>query len=276
LAWAENIGFNVMRVYLHDLAWQADPKGFKERMDKFLQIADSHKIKILFVFFDDCWNPNPKIGKQPEPKTGVHNSGWVQSPAKDVKLDSSKWGYLEKYVKDVLTKFKNDKRILMWDLYNEPTNSGYGDKTIPLVKKTFEWAWSVRPVQPLTIAAWTGEFNYYYGWSDVVTFHNYSDAANLEAEIVRLQKMGKPVICSEYMARTNKSNFIDNMPVLKKYNVGAINWGFVSGKSNTIFPWGSKEGSPEPKTWFHDIFRKDGTPFDIKEIELIKSLTGKK
>ena len=276
LGMAEDIGFNVMRVYLHDVAWKTDPKGFKKRIGTFLNIASRHKIKTLFVFFDDCWNPDPKPGKQPEPKAGVHNSGWVQSPSKDIKKDSTMWDDLEEYVKDILTTFKNDDRILMWDLYNEPTNSGYGETTVPLVNKVFDWAWSVRPSQPLTIAAWTGKFDYYYGYSDVITFHNYSDAASMEKEIIELQKMGKPVICSEYMARTNNSKFETHLPILKQYNVGAINWGFVSGKSNTIFPWGSKEGSPEPAVWFHDVLRKDGTPYDPKEIEVIKSLTGKK
>ena len=274
--WAENLGFNVMRVYLHDIAWNEDKEGFKKRMNEFLAIAASHKIKPLFVFFDDCWNPDPKPGKQPLPKQGVHNSGWVQSPSKNIKSDSSLWGLLEDYVKDILSSFKDDNRIFMWDLYNEPTNGGWGDKSIPLVKKVFEWAWSIRPSQPLTIAAWTGKFDYYYGYSDVITFHNYNNAENMEKEIIELKKMGKPVICSEYMARTNGSKFETNMPVLKKHNTGAINWGFVSGKSNTIFPWGSKEGSTEPKIWFHDILREDGTPFDPKEIEIIKSLTGKK
>lgn len=276
LGWAENIGFNVVRVYLHDIAWKVGPAGFKKRINDFLNLASKHKIKALFVFFDDCWNPDPKAGKQPEPKTGVHNSGWVQSPSKEIKKDSSKWNELEKYVKDILTTFKNDDRILMWDLYNEPSNSGYGDSTLPLVKKIFEWAWSVRPLQPLTIAAWTGKFENIYGYSDVITFHNYSDSKSMENEIIELQKMGKPVICSEYMARTNNSKFETHLPIMKKYNVGAINWGFVNGKSNTIFPWGSKEDSPEPKIWFHDLFRKDGTPYDIKEIEIIKSLAGKK
>ena len=97
----------------------------------------------------------------------------------------------------------------------------------------------------------------------------------MEKEIKELQKRNRPLICTEYMARTNGSKFETHLPILKKYNVGAINWGFVSGKSNTIFPWGSKEGSTEPKTWFHDIFRKDGTPFDQNEVALIKNLTGK-
>lgn len=280
LGWASGIGMNVMRVYLHDLAWKADALGFKKRMDNFLSIAAKHQIKILFCLFDDCWNPDAKTGKQPEPKPGVHNSGWVRSPNETVHKDASKWDYLEKYVTDILSTFKDDERVLMWDLYNEPANSGYGLSSFPLLKKVFEWAWAVGPSQPLTVGVWFMDFpeinKYQLENSDIITFHNYSDTTSMKEAIDSLQKRGRPVICTEYMARSNNSKFETHLPILKKYNVGAINWGLVSGKSNTIFPWGSKEGSPEPNPWFHDIFRKDGTAYDFKEVDLIKKLTGKK
>jgi hypothetical protein len=169
----------------------------------------------------------------------------------------------------------------MWDLYNEPGNSGMTDISFPFMEKIFQWAWSVRPSQPLTCATWNHEekFKRYNDFqlknSDVITFHNYSDLKNLEAEIERLQKWRRPFICTEYMARTNNSRFETHLPVFKKHNVGAINWGLVSGKTNTIFPWGSKEGSPEPVVWFHDIFRKDGTAFSDEEVRVIRQLTGK-
>jgi len=212
--WASAIGMNVMRVYLHDLAWKADAKGFKKRMDQFLAIASKHQIKILFTIFDDCWNPDAAIGKQPDPKPGIHNSGWIRSPNKNVHNDSSQWKYLELYVKDILNTFKNDDRVLMWDLYNEPGNSGYDLTTMPLLKKTFEWAWSVRPSQPLTCATWYDNktFNdYQLTHSDVITIHNYNDAANLEKELQEKLKFGRPVICSEYMARTRNSTFSKNI-----------------------------------------------------------------
>jgi hypothetical protein len=81
------------------------------------------------------------------------------------------------------------------------------------------------------------------------------------------------VICTEYMARTRGSRFATHLPIFKETGVGCYNWGFVSGKSNTVFPWGSKEGTPEPKVWFHDILRADGTPFDAAEVALIKKIT---
>ncbi len=280
LGWAAAIGMNIMRVYLHDLAWKADAAGYKKRMSEFLTIASKHHIKILFTIFDDCWNPDAAIGKQPDPKPGTHNSGWVRSPNKATHDDSAQWEYLELYVKDILTTFKNDKRIVLWDLYNEPGNSGYELNSLPLLKKIVQWAWAVRPSQPLSVGIWydNKELNEFQAAnSDVITFHNYGNAESLEKQITELMLLGKPVICTEYMARTRDSKFQTHLPIFKKYKVAAINWGLVAGKSNTIYQWSAPipDGS-EPSIWFHDVFRKDGTPYDKVEIEAIKKLTTKK
>lgn len=279
LGWAESLGFNTLRVFLHNLVWQDDAKGFKKRIDIFLNIAAKHHIKPLFVFFDDCWNEEPVSGKQPAPQPGVHNSGWMRSPAKSMHNDSTKWNVLEAYVKDILKTFKNDQRILLWDLYNEPANSGYGMSSMPLLKNVFQWAWSVRPSQPITAGVWFEEFPainaYQLVNSDVISFHNYGDTNSLKMTIDSLEKIGRPIICTEYMARRQNSLFITHLPIFKSHKVAAINWGFVNGKSNTIFPWGSKPGSPEPAIWFHDIYRMDGTPFDKKETDFIKKINSK-
>lgn len=275
---ARGLGFNVIRVYLHNLLWETDATGLKDRINIFLTIASEYNIKTMLVLFDDCWNHDCLPGRQPQPKPGVHNSGWAASPGRKRIIDKIGWEHLEAYTKDILTTFKNDARVIIWDLYNEPGNEGLGDQSIHLLQAVFQWAWEVRPSQPLTAASWNGELktlnDFKHKHSDVITFHNYRDAANLEAEIRHLQDFKRPIICTEYMARTSESFFETHLPIFKKYNVGAINWGLVSGKTNTIFPWGSKEGTPEPTVWFHDIFRKDGTPYDPKEVEIIKSITG--
>jgi hypothetical protein len=280
LGWAHGLGMNLVRVFLHIIPWQTDANGFKARINEYLAIADRHQIKTMFVLFDDCWNADPKPGKQPDPKPGIHNSGWMQCPGKKMHNDSSTWGQLEGYTKDILSSFKNDSRILIWDLYNEPGNSQYGNSSLILLKKVFQWAWSVRPSQPLTAGIWFDDKNF-NDWqlanSDIISFHNYNPAGDLEKEITDLNKRGKPLICSEYMARTRNSRFGTHLPIFKKYKVAAINWGFVSGKTNTIYQWDTPvpDGS-EPKIWFHDIYRKDGTPFDEKEVEVIKQLTAAK
>ncbi len=278
LGWAEGIGMNAMRVYLHHLAWEVDKDGFKGRMNKYLEIADSHGIKTIFVFFDDCWNPTYQAGKQPDPKPGVHNSGWVRDPGDLLFQDSTLINTLELYVKDVLTTFKDDKRIAIWDLYNEPGNSKYGNQSMPLLKKVFEWGWEVRPSQPMSSGVWNlalSDLNkFQVENSDIITYHNYEGPEKHQACIDTLKTIGLPMVCTEYMARRNNSLFTNIMPILKEQNIGAINWGLVAGKSNTKYAWDEPiaDGS-EPPLWFHEIFRPDGSPYKQEEVDLIMSLT---
>jgi len=279
LGWAESIGMNIMRVYLHHLAWEVDSVGFKTRMEKYLTIANKHKIATLFVFFDDCWNPVYQAGKQPDPKPGVHNSGWVRDPG-NLGDDASHYPLFERYVKDVLTHFKKDKRIVLWDLYNEPGNSDYNNKSMPLLKKVFQWAREVNPSQPVSAGLWNKslvDLNVFQlANSDVITYHNYNDEIEHKAAIDSLRKYNRPLLCTEYMARRNNSRFANIMPILKAENVAAINWGLVSGKTNTKYAWDNPmPDGAEPKLWFHEIFRKDGTPYKEDEVKLIRQLTGK-
>jgi hypothetical protein len=280
LGYAESIGFNCMRVYLHHVAWQEDAAGFKQRMAKYLQIANRHHILTIFVFLDDCWNETYKAGPQPAPKPGIHNSGWIRDPGKLLYDSPAVVNLLEKYVKDVLTNFKNDKRILLWDLYNEPGNSDYGNKSMPLLQKMFQWGRQVNPSQPLSAGLWKKELHdlnvFQLSHSDVITYHNYEDAEHHQQCIDTLKKYGRPLICTEYMARTRNSTFFTVMPILKKQHIAAINWGLVTGKTNTMYAWDTPmPNGAEPKVWFHDIFRPDGTPYDSKETEFIKRQTGK-
>jgi len=279
LSYAEGIGFNTMRVFLHSVVWGEDPEGFKERANRYLAIADKHHIQTIFVFFDDCWNPNAKPGKQPDPKPGIHNSGWMQDPGRPLKTEAD-YAELKKYVVDMLTTFKHDQRILLWDLYNEPGNSNKKFKSSVLLTKVFAWAHAVNPDQPVSSGLWDMDLkdlnDIQLKNSDVVTYHCYDTPDKHQQLVEKLKLNGRPLICTEYMARPRNSTFENTMPMLKKENVGAINWGFVSGKTNTIYAWDTPmpDGS-EPKLWFHDIFRKDGTPYKKEETDLIKQLNGK-
>jgi endo-1,4-beta-mannosidase len=280
LGWAEDIGFNTMRVFLHSVAWKQDPEGFKNRVDQFLSIADKHHIQPLFVFFDDCWNKIPHAGKQPDPKPGIHNSGWVQDPGQPISYDTTVYPMLEKYVKDVMGRFSKDKRILLWDLYNEPGNSGKKDSSLPLLTKIFQWAREVNPDQPVSAGLWAWDYEKLNAFqlqnSDIVTYHDYEEPQWHQRVIELLKASGRPVICTEYMARTRNSRFSNILPLLKKENVGAINWGFVSGKSNTIYAWDTPiPDGGQPIEWFHDIFWKDGKPYRQDEVNFIKKINGK-
>ncbi|MCC7153492.1 MAG: cellulase family glycosylhydrolase [Bryobacterales bacterium] len=297
LGWAASIGMNTMRVFLHDLLWQDDPKGFQRRIDTFLNIAKKHKIRPMFVLFDSCWDPFPKLGPQRAPKPGVHNSGWVQSPGAAALQDPAQYARLESYVKGVVGAFGKDSRVLAWDIWNEPDNmnhSSYGksepankiDLVLALLPKAFAWARAAGPAQPLTSGVWQGDWSddsklspmdkAQLRLSDVISFHNYDPAAEFEKRIVWLQRFHRPLICTEYMARGNGSTFESSLPVAKKHRVGAINWGLVEGKAQTHLPWDSWQKpyvGREPAVWFHEVFRNDGTPYRPEETALIRKLT---
>jgi len=278
LGYAQSIGLNCMRVFLHHVAWQQDPEGFRKRMTQYLGIADKHGILTIFVFFDDCWNESYQAGPQPKPKTGIHNSGWLRDPGKLYYDEPQLVDTLEQYVKDVLTTFKSDRRILLWDLYNEPGNSSYGDKSLPLLSKAFTWGREIDPDQPLSAGVWDKKLTtlntFQLAESDVITYHNYEPTDAHQHCIDTLRGYGRPLICTEYMARLRNSTFFNIMPMLKKEQVAAINWGLVAGKTNTMYAWDTPmPDGKEPKIWFHDIFRPDGRVYDKKEIDLIRSLT---
>ncbi len=283
LTWAEELGFNTMRVFLSSVVYSHDPSGMKKRIDKFLGICHNHGITPLFVFLDDCWNPESTYGKQPSPKPGIHNSGWVQDPSVSLRADTVQlYASLEKYVTDIISTFGHDPRVLLWDLYNEPGNGSHFGKSLPLLRKMFLWARKCHPIQPLTAGIWNLDDAYMQlnifqlENSDIISYHNYNSVDDHEREIKYLRLLGRPLVCTEYMARKFHSTFHDVMPLLKKYKVAAINWGLVSGKTNTIFSWGDpRPDGKEPTLWFHDILRQDGTPFRKDEVDTIKALTDK-
>ena len=296
LGWAEGIGMNVMRVYLHDLLHKQDAAGLYERMDTFLGIAEKHHIKILFVLFDSCWDPFPALGKQRAPKLHTHNSGWVQSPGQKVLQDEKEYPRLEKYVRETVSKFKDDQRVLGWDVWNEPDNmtgpsyeaveiKNKVDLVLSLLPKVFVWARESNPSQPLTSGVWMGDWSdeakmqpmhkLQIAQSDVISFHNYNTPQDFEKVIKQLQRYGKPLLCTEYMARPNGSTFEGFLPVARKYNVAMINWGLVDGKSQTKYAWDSwtKKYDAAPKVWFHEVFNNDGTPYIKAETDLITKLS---
>ena len=298
LGWAESLGFNSVRVFLHDLLWTKDRSGFTRRMDEFMKIADRRKIGVMFVLFDSVWDPHPYWGRQREPTPHLHNSGWVQSPGAEILRNPQRFEQLKGYVQGVIRRYAKDRRVHAWDLWNEPDNingNSYrpwevpakGDKVAVYLKKVFDWAKEVNPDQPLTSGVWIGEWEdpaKMKTWervqvdeSDVITYHSYGKMDEQVKRVASLRKYGRPILCTEYMARPMGSTFEAILPYLKEQNVGAYNWGFVAGKTNTIYPWDSwqRRYDAEPPLWFHDIFRGDGRPYIETEVQLIRRITGK-
>lgn len=294
LGWAAGLGFNSIRVFLHDLLWEHDAAGLLRRMERFLAIAESHGIGVMFVLFDSVWNPYPEKGKR-EYKIGVHNSGWLQSPGLEILKDLSRHDSLQAYVKGVVSHFANDPRVHVWDLFNEPCNrnvASYGalepeDKaalSLALLRKVFCWVREINPSQPVTAGVWIGEWSddkvtaldrFMLEHSDVITFHNYESPEEMERRILQLQRFNRPILCTEYMARGLNNTFENILPIFRKYRVGGYSWGLVAGKTQTNYAWDSWSVTydGEPNLWFHDIFRPDGTPYREEEVNFLIEFT---
>ena len=293
---ARLIGLNTVRVFLHDELWAQDRVGFLRRLAQFVTIAANRGIRPLFVFFDSCWDPFPRLGAQRAPTPGVHNSGWVQSPGAELIDDPNYRRVLYDYVVGVLSQFRADPRIVGWDLWNEPDNPARQyrkverkdkqERVAELLPEVFNWARTVDPVQPLTSGVWHGSWGdrsarstiagIQLDNSDVITFHNYGKPADFEARIDELTPLGRPIICTEYLARDAGNTVEAILPIAKRHNVGAYNWGLVAGKTQTYLPWDSWDEPYKtvPKVWFHDLLRPDGQPFRASEVDTIRKLTG--
>ena len=296
LGFAAQAGFEAVRVFLHDLAWRSDPAGFRTRLGRFLAIADRHAIATMPVLFDSCWDPFPRAGRQPAPRRGVHNSRWVQSPGAAALGDRRRWPDLRAYVSDVVGAFATDRRLLAWDVWNEPDNlnsGSYGAAEPPdklarvaeLLPLAFAWTRNAGPTQPLTSPLWHGD-----DWSkvealspvqriqveasDVLSFHDYGPAESFAARLRSLAGYGRPVLCTEYMARPLGSTFAAILPLAGAARVPAFNWGLVAGATQTYLPWSTWQvpSRGEPCPWFHDVFHADGRPYRADEVALIRTL----
>lgn len=298
LGWAQGIGMNTMRVFLHDLLWEQDEPGFIARVGAFLEIAARHKIRPIFVLFDSCWDPNPRAGPQPPPRPGIHNSRWLQSPGAAALSDARQYPRLAAYVKGVLGTFASDSRVLAWDLWNEPFNVAYVSEyrdldpanKVELVEgllpQVFAWAREANPAQPLTCGlprspgplVLSRREQMQMDLSDIISFHFYNDS-RFRQTARWFQSFGRPVFCTEYLARSGGSTFQGTLTVAKELRVAAYNWGLVEGKTQTKYPpesWERSRFNRRAMPWFHDIFYADGSPYASPETALIRTLTGRR
>ncbi|NNU81468.1 1,4-beta-xylanase [Halovulum dunhuangense] len=305
LGWAAEIGYNACRVNLHFLVWKHDRDGLIGRLDWFLDTATRLGIRTVPCLFDDCGfgGAEPVYGPQPDPLPGVHNGRAVASPGRATVMDRNSWPALEAYARDIVRSFGHDRRVLFWDIYNEPGNrmqfsgggfSLYTDALVPhsrdLMEASFAWVRAEAPIHPLTVGAWTtplpGENVHPYQTeidrsallhSDIITFHAYWRAGQVAKFIDYLEVLDRPMLCTEWMARAVDSRISDQLRMFHDRGVGCFQWGLVRGRTQTDAPWPealvrTHGGRADRGLWFHDVLHADGSPYDPAEIETIRGL----
>ena len=282
LGWIGEAGFNCVRVFLQYHEWKRQRYAFLDRFESVLELARSSGLTVIPVLFDDR-NPagiEPYDGWQPEPRPLVYNGCWTSSPGAALADDPDAYGTLRAYVRSVVESFREDDRILFWDLYNEPGSFGRGADSIFLLECVFGWARGCAPVQPLTAGLWSfGEESARGGLrfcgqlclmlSDFVTFHWYGDAPSSAELLDRMGKQGLPVVCTEWFARTRGSGYESHLPLFGDRDAGCVQWGFVNGRTQTHVPPGWDPSAGEPEVWYHDNVRGDGSWYNYLEKKLI-------
>ncbi|MEI9971649.1 MAG: 1,4-beta-xylanase [Ignavibacteriota bacterium] len=297
LGWAEALGINTLRVTLQELVWEKDSSGMQNRMRKLLSIADKHKMKVIFVLFDSSGDPYPEPGRQRQPRPGVRNSLWVQSPGAKALTDPKLLEDALNYVSNVVATFSVDKRVLAWDVWNEPDNtnsSSYANSELPnkaelvrnLLPTLFKYARAGVPSQPVTSGLWkSGDWSsmatlspiekIQIEQSDFISFQNYDGPEDFEKRVKWLQAYGRPVLCTGFLAR-NQGNSIETiLPIALKYSVGALVGDLVQGKTQRFLPWDSWKTpyvGREPSVWSQDLFHTTGPLYRQQDADVIKKM----
>ena len=303
---AEDIGFNTLRLLVELQGfgvWLADREGFLDRFDRTLAVMARHGMRAIIVLGNDCMRPK-RVWQLPKPgpqtfdlgyhggrRLSQHGSFPGEMGYSQVDDPELKPKFFEMCA-ELLGKYRDDARILFWNLWNEPGSSYRGEASVGPLREMFELAWGINPSQPLAADIWAGD----YGTSpdgankaqrlagelsDIVSYHCYG---NYETQVQTIHKLrryyGRPLVNTEWLARVLGNDVFSAYPLFWLERIGCTCWGFVAGKYQTFEPWEGmwkriEKGDPAAKDWdmtkwFHDLIRPSLRPYDPKEIDVIK------
>ncbi len=293
-------GFNTVRLILEYVVWKEEHDGFLCRFERYIALCAECGISCMIVLANDCMPPKTELWRMPyvgeqSYDWGYHGGkkhsqhGRHEGPAPHFYLDDpdSREDYF-KMVREIVELYKNDERICVWDLYNEPGNSRRGEISLPLLERMFTTVREIDPVQPLTVGVFSispdGDVplpdieQYALDNSDIITYHCYGKYNDHIRIIKRLQREGRPIVNTEWLGRCFHNDVFDLFPLFYLERIGCYNWGFVAGKYQTYEPWEGtwQQYAEHPNDdidftkWFHDLYRPNHRPYDPHEIEVIK------
>lgn len=296
----QETGFNTVRLIPEYVVWKEEHDGFMERFERYISLCAKYGISCMIVLANDCMPPKTELWKKPYVGEqtydwGYHGGkkhsqhGMHEGPAPHFYLDDAdtREDYFD-FVRELVTTYKNDERICVWDVYNEPGNSKRKDITLPNLKKMFEIVREIDPIQPLTAGLFMMRSDesiplceieqFSAENSDIITYHFYRDYNAHVQVIKRLKKFGRPLMNTEWLGRCLHNDIFDLFPLFYLEKIGCYNWGFVAGKYQTYEPWEAtwqkyalgKETNVDFTKWFHDLYRPNHRPYDPKEIAVIK------
>jgi hypothetical protein len=297
----QKTGFNTVRLILEYVVWKEEHDGFMARFDRYLSLCAKYGISCMIVLANDCMPPKTELWQMPylgqqHYDWGYHGGkkhsqhGTHSGPAPHFYLDDPKTrGDYFRMVREIVTAYKDDARVCVWDVYNEPGNSGRADITLPILKDLFRTVRDCLPSQPLTVGVWRGiredegipldEISRFaLDHSDIISYHCYGEYKEHVKLIKRLKREGRPLVNTEWLGRCLHNDVFSQFPLFYLEGIGCYNWGFVAGKYQTYEPWEASWQSYESgkntdvdfTLWFHDLYRPNHRPYDPREIKLIQ------
>lgn len=302
LALAAETGMNSIRIIPEFYVWQREHDGFMERFERYIEAADENGISCMVVLGNDCVPPKEEalarlhLGEQ-HVDWGYHGGrkvsqhGTFGGAGYSLLDDAETAREYYAFVRELVTKYRDDERIIVWDVFNEPGNSNRKSMSLPHLKKFFEIIREIDPIQPLTVGIWSQQTEHEklleiekYGLehSDIISYHSYNDYVDNVKEMNILKKTGRPIINTEWLNRCAHNTVEEMFPLFFLEKIGCYNWGFVAGKYQTYEPWNHvwddlKENPDSMRDfdftkWFHDLYRPNLHPYNPKEIELMQTI----
>jgi len=275
LGWARRAGYTSVRVQLQAVVWQADPDGFLERFEKFLELAAGQGLKVVPILFDDLnlAGDEPVAEAQPDPIPGTHNSRWLPSPGHARVIDPAQWPALERYVTQIMKTYRDDERILFWDLYNMPGAGPNVDDSLPLMDASLRWARDTDPQQPIAVAVWSRFASAMSAFqlerSDFITFQSFDPPEQVEALLAYLKRYDRPIICIDWLMRQRGNTFDAILPMFSRHKIGWFNQGLVNGRTQKWIQQPQFRSDKDPDMWQHDVLKEDGSPYRQGEVDAI-------
>ncbi|MBQ2987780.1 MAG: cellulase family glycosylhydrolase [Clostridia bacterium] len=304
LALMQKTGFNTVRLIPEYVVWKEEHDGFMERFDRYLSLCAKYGISCMIVLANDCMPPKNELWKKPF--IGEQSVAWGYHGGKKSAQHSSFAGVAphfyfddpeecERYfdmVREIVTTYRNDARVCIWDVYNEPGAGRRTEITPPILQRMFDTVRACEPSQPLTSAVWSCEHllrksdsnphkqieDIIFANSDIISYHYYGEYNTHVRIIKRLKEEGRPIVNTEWLGRIFHNDVFSLFPLFYLEKIGCYNWGFVAGKYQTYEPWDAtwsayERGELEDvdfTKWFHDLYRPGHHPYDPKEIKLIR------
>ena len=297
----EKIGFNTVRLWLDFDCYYLEKEKYLEILEEYISLCDKHHQLVMLVLAHEEDLPYDtfkakELGEQRKYYNHFNRDYpqyYEMAPRKKhyLEFDETRDLFLE-MIDVVVNKYKNDKRIIAWNIYNEPGIT-IGNRAIPLLELLFDKVRKINPIQPLSADIWrdvdengipySPEERKALELSDFISFHSYNKYPSFTKKIEALEKHNRPIIVTEWLQRINHNNVEDIYPYLAKKRIGAYCWGFVEGDTFTNEPWENlwKEIEINPNydydfsKWQHNLFRRNLHPYIPKEIELIKKINEK-